>query len=362
MVADAESLERMIQLLRAAGTFAFDSEFIGEASYEPRLCLMQTATMEQVFLVDPLGEMDLLPLWELIADASVEKVVLAGQQDFIPAVARTGKPPANVLDVQIAAGFIHAEYPLSLTRLVERFVGVPLGKGLAFTHWDQRPLSPVQVRYAADDVRYLPAARKVIVDMLSQAGRLAWAHQECHAVLGDVSLYCPAPEDLYLRVRGRDRLWPRHLATLRELAIWRDRTAKAEDVPPRTLLKDQILVKLARRPVKCVEDLDAVSGLPRPVEEQYGQQIVEATARGLAAQRESWPEGEPEESPQMIQRSEDLWARIGLFCTERSMAPSLVTSRKDIVRALRLAAAGKANEHRLFSGWRKEFLGDVVIS
>ena len=154
MVATDAGLAEAIAHLRAEGSFAFDSEFIGERSYTPHLCLVQLATTRRVFIVDPLARLDLGPLWEvLLCSQEIEKIVLAGQQDFLPAVAHCGRPPAGVIDAQVAAGLVHCDYPLSLWRLVKEFVGVELGKGLTFTHWDNRPLSAVQLRYAADDVR-----------------------------------------------------------------------------------------------------------------------------------------------------------------------------------------------------------------
>jgi ribonuclease D len=352
----------MIDRLKEAGAFAFDSEFIGEATYEPRLCLLQAATAKRVYLVDPLAGLDLLGLWELVAHPAVEKIVLAGQQDFGPAVARTGRAPANILDVQIAAGFVHAEYPLSLGRLVERFVGVPLGKGLTFTHWDKRPLSAQQVRYAADDVRYLPAAREAIGQRLAELGRAAWAREECAAALEDMQLYRTAPEKLYLRVKGRERLWPRQLAALRELAILRDEAARRENVPARTLLRDSVLMALARHPARKLADLAAIKGLPRPVEHRYGREIMEATARALELPKEQYPPAsEPGEDPALREQVDAVWAALTLFCTERSLAPGLVASRKEVARAARAIATGEPTEDlRLFRGWRKELLGDFL--
>lgn len=361
LVTTGAGLAEMAAHLEAAGAFAFDSEFIGERSYEPLLCLVQVATPARVFLVDPLASLDLSALWELIVSPSIEKIVVAGQQDFGPAVQRTGRPPANILDVQIAAGFVQAEYPRSLAKLLAEFVGATLGKAHTFTHWDHRPLSAEQVRYAADDVRYLPAARDAVGKRLAELGRTAWAKEECAAALEDLAMYLPAPETLYQRVRGRDRLRPRELAILRELAIVRDQGARQENVPTRSWVKDSILAAMARHPARKPADLAAIKGLPRPVELRYGPRIVEATARAMALPESQWPTPEPYEGAAMEGRVDKFLADIARVCLERSIAPSLVASRKDVLRACLAARDGDlADPPRLLRGWRKELLGDLL--
>jgi ribonuclease D len=109
----AELLE-LLDRLRAAGSFAYDSEFIGELTYVPKLCLVQVATAERVSLIDPLEGLDLKPFWELVADPSVEKITHAGQQDVEPVVRHLGTEAKNVFDTQIACGFIGMAYPVAL--------------------------------------------------------------------------------------------------------------------------------------------------------------------------------------------------------------------------------------------------------
>src|SRR5215207_4779580 len=45
-------IEELIGHLRAVGRFAYDSEFIGELTYHPKLCVIQVATHERVALID----------------------------------------------------------------------------------------------------------------------------------------------------------------------------------------------------------------------------------------------------------------------------------------------------------------------
>ena len=79
LVNTPEQLSRLINSLREAGSFAYDSEFIGEQSYVPKLCLIQVGLAAQISLIDPLAKLDLTPFWEVVADPAVEKVVHAGQ-------------------------------------------------------------------------------------------------------------------------------------------------------------------------------------------------------------------------------------------------------------------------------------------
>lgn len=353
-------LGQFIEQARVAGRFAYDSEFIGELSYHPKLCLIQVATAERVALIDSLADIDLGPFWQLLADPAVEKIVHAGQQDLEPVHRLSGHTAANIFDTQIAAGFIGLPYPVGLSKLVREMTGVTLGKGCTFTHWDQRPLSNVQLRYAADDVRYLPALRDAIGQKLDQLHHAAWAAEECNAMC-DPSLYELDPSRDYLRLRGASALSPRGVAVLRELVIWREGAAQRHDSPPRAYLKDEILMELARRPVTTIAGLGQVRGLPRPVEATEGTSLVEAVQRGLAIPEPECPTIEQtEESPSDRFATDALWAAVQTWCHGRLIDPNLATSRQEVARFARGTRRGNGeNDTRLLRGWRRELLGNL---
>ena len=356
-------LSDLLAQLRATGSFAYDSEFIGELTYIPKLCLVQVATTDHVALIDPLAGIDLKPFWEIIADESVEKITHAGQQDVEPVIRHLGREAKNVFDTQIACGFIGMAYPVALAKLVSELVGAKLGKGLTFTHWDQRPLSHSQLRYAADDVRYLPALRHIIGQRLEAAGHLNWARQEFDAMC-DAKLYQFDPDTAYLRVRGATSLSPQGLAILRELVIWRDAMARSHDVPPRAFLKDEILIDLSRSPVKTVEKLSRVRGLPRPVEHAHGTEIIDATQRGLAVPPGKFPfTRHVEPSPTERFRADTLWAAAQCICAGKGIDTALVTSRQEVGEFLRHARDGRTpSKSPLLEGWRREALGDPLLA
>jgi ribonuclease D len=153
------------------------------------------------------------------------------------------------------------------------------------------------------------------------------------------------------------------LAVLRELTIWRDGVARKHDVPPRAYLKDEILLDLSRSPVKSIDKLGRVRGLPRPVEHEDGADIVAATMRGLATPAGDFPAGRTvEPSPVERFRVDALWAAAQVMCSGRSIDAALVTSRNEIGEFYRAVTNGDDLEAmHLFQGWRRDALGEPLL-
>ena len=363
LVTRQEELAELLQSLKSGGSFAYDSEFIGELTYLPKLCLIQAASSTRIALIDPLADLDLRPFWELVADPSVEKMVHAGLQDVEPVFRALGKPPANLFDTQIAAAFAGVGYPLSLSKLVLALVGAKLGKGLTFSHWDRRPLTDHQLRYAADDVRYLPAVRHEIGKRLAGDRHAAWAKEES-ASLADPALYVFDPKTQWMKIRGAGALPPLSQAILRELTLWRDRAAQSEDVPPRSLARDEILLDMARSPIDAVEDLNRVRGLPRPVEAKYGAGIVQATQTANSLPPDQWPDLPVyEPAPEEKFRADALFYAAQCLCAGQGIDPNLLTSRQEIGEFYRIHSSGQTPEDlRILRGWRRQAVGERLLA
>lgn len=362
LITTAAALDDLLKHLRDTGAFAYDSEFIGERSYEPLLCVVQVATTRRVALVDALAPgLDLTPLLAMLAEPSVEKVVHAGQQDMGHVVRRLDVSPARVFDVQVGAAFTGLPFPLALNRLVEEFVGVSLPKGLKFSQWDRRPLSARQLLYAANDVRYLPAARAALHERLERAGNIALADAECAAALCDASIYRFDPAQQAMRVKGIGSLRPKNLAVLHRLVTWRDQRAREADVPPRSYLADGVLASLARDPINSLDELTEISGLPRPVREQHGDEILALTLEALAvppAQRPGQTRFEESAAEEPI--VDKLWADVQARCQARGIDPAVTTSRKELSQVFCALRRGRDVNSRLTSGWRRDYLGDLL--
>ena len=355
-----EALADLCRSLRAAGRFALDTEFVGERTYLPRLCFVQVATEEFIALVDTLAFADLSPLWDLISDPSVGKVLHAAREDLRLAYYGSGKQlPQNIFDTQVAAGLIGLpSYPLSYARLAEALMGVKLSKAETRSEWDRRPLTPAQLEYARDDVRYLLPITDKINRMLEKLGRLGWLTEEMGR-FSEARTYETAPEQAYLRLRIGRGFTARPTALLRAVAAWRESEAAARDVPARTLLRDDVLVELAQRPPRRLTDFRRLRGFPETEEVSFGSPLLDALNAARALPEDALPEplsgSGPEETPRERALGDLLYGLGEALCLERHLAPELTLTKADALTLAR-GQSGAA----LLTGWRRQAVGEEL--
>ena len=184
IVTDPVGLRTCCDDVAASPHVGFDTEFVGEDTYVPHLCLIQVATANALYVLDPFDCGPLDEFWQLIADPSRLVVVHAGREEVRICQGAIGRPPANLFDLQIAAGLVGLGYPLGYGPLVGSVLKKRLSKGETLTDWRRRPLSQEQIRYAFDDVRDLLALWKRIDEKLTALGRSGWAKEEFAAFIG----------------------------------------------------------------------------------------------------------------------------------------------------------------------------------
>jgi len=364
LIRDQEPYVELIHHLRAKPMFAFDTEFIGEVTYFPKTCLVQVATEERVALIDPFAIRDLSAIWELVADPLRITIVHAGASDLSPVRRALGKEPEGVIDVQVAAAFLGMNYPASLAKLVERFAGHPLTKGHTFTDWDARPLSGQQLRYAADDVRYLPLLWLQMGRALEQAGRLPWAYRETIARLEDPHLF-DARIHMRRASRGYD-LNPAQEKLLEALCILRDKIALEVDQPHRATIPDGALLEMVRDRPETKAALTEVRGMPRPLVVRFGERILDAIRANPSEKTEWFAVRKRREDEQSLRERVDRMLAAGhARANELGIATTMALTRGDLERHSRrrrqLMERGE-EPPPVFDeqDWRNEALGDLV--
>ena len=355
------ALAEVCDHLGAAKVFGFDTEFIGESSYRPVLCLVQVATDERVELIDPMALEDLGPFWDLLADPAVEKICHAGDQDLAIAWQLGRKTPQNVFDCQTGAGFAGIKYPEAYSRLVEIVAGIKLEKGDTYSAWGRRPLSDSQFTYAVDDVLYLPEIHRFLQGRLESLGHTAWLREACHELCVKAATDVD-PKMIFARIKGVSRLGSRQLSVLRELTILREQMACERDVTARGMLKDETLLDLVVRGPETAEALLAIRSVPRDKAVRYGDQIIGAIKRGKALPPDQWPCLTPPLTTEARRLADIMYPASQLICLGQSVSPGVVTNKEQIEGLARLVSQGEdLSGHALMSGWTRECLGAPLL-
>lgn len=364
-VESAEQVDLIAKEARSHGIVGIDTEFLREKTYRARLCLLQISTRDGVYVLDPLDDsIDPRPVAELVGDDEVEVVVHAGRQDFEIFDQEWGIVPKRVFDTQVAAGFAGYGASLPYGRLVQEITGTELAKAESYTDWCKRPLTDKQMKYAANDVRYLIAIADRLKDELVAGGRIEWIADEM-AYLEDPALYRSPPEEAWRRVSGRGGLSGKQLATLREVAAWREEAAERRNIPRGWVVKDQSLVEVARRAPDSVAALKSIRGFPAKEAERSFSEIAAAIERARSAEPIS-PKKRP--SRTAITRARTLSGLADAIVRSRAeqagIATELVATRSEMEALLIDAFNGRVdeNDNRLLQGWRRSLAGDAVVA
>lgn len=363
MISTASDLAELVAHLRAAGRFAFDTEFVSEDTFEPILCLIQVATRDRLAVVDPLAIRDLSPFWDVVIDPAVEVVMHAAGEDLRICRLRTGKLPKRVYDVQIAAALVGFGYPLSLGNLVHQVLRISLPGGETRTDWRRRPLSDAQARYALDDVRHLLDVADWLQAQLKKLGRESWAEAEFSDFLGAIETR--AEEDRWRRLPGLHQLNRRGLEVARRLSEWRQNDARRANRPLRSVLRDDLLVAIAKRQPTARRDLEALRDFNRPHLLSRSNELLAVIAEALAVPPEQLPEPPArfEEPPGQAMVVSLLNAALSQSSAKAQVSAALVGGSNDLKSVLRWYIDGKPEAHRpsLLQGWREEVCGRTIL-
>jgi ribonuclease D len=359
IVTQPEELAACCEALASCSHFGFDTEFVGEETYHPRLCLVQVATPTRLFLIDPLTTGPLDAFWRLVVDPARTVIVHAGREEIRLCRLWTGQAPGNLFDLQLAAGLVGLTYPLGHATLVNQILRVHMAKGETLTEWRHRPLTPGQIRYAFDDVRYLLPVWERLSARLEKLGRTDWAREE-FARLATTATPDVQTNEKWRKLRGLGSLDRRRLAVVRALYQWREETAATTNRPLRSIIRDDLIVEIARRNPTRERDLQVVRGLPR----RDLAAIVEVVTHAHSLPPEECPAvaGREQDPSQVTLVGNVLMAVLGDLCARHGLAPNLVATTQDVKLLVRAHfAAEPPAESLLTTGWRsKHILPDLL--
>ncbi|RMH19722.1 MAG: ribonuclease D [Gammaproteobacteria bacterium] len=225
---------------------AIDTEFQRQNTYFPKLCLIQIASSTSVVCIDPFAITDTEPLCHLLQDPAITKVFHSCQQDLEVLFLYLDILPENLFDTQIAAQILGMGRQLGYANLVRELLSLELEKSQTRTDWTQRPLHPDQLQYAAEDVVPLYQIHDILHRKLVESDQLAELQQQVRERLNRED-YIVCASNGVKRLKGLNRVTGPARKLAKIMAVWREQQAIDQNRPRQWILKDGVLIALARQ-------------------------------------------------------------------------------------------------------------------
>ena len=267
-----------------AGDLEADSMF----HFKERICLIQMAAADIIYIIDPLAVSDMAPLKPVLENPDIQKVFHGADYDVRSLYRDFNISIQNLFDTELASRFLgYAE--TGLNAMIKQQFGIELEKKFQKKDWSQRPLPEEMITYAGDDVRYLIALHERLERELIEKGRMDWAVEEFQ----QIAAVRPEPSDhrpLFLRCKGAGRLDPKSLAVLEALLEMRLEKARQKDRPPFKVIGTSALLSLAQTRPKSMKKLAALNTLSRRQIQMYGPDILRAIKTGTSVPADQLPQ------------------------------------------------------------------------
>jgi ribonuclease D len=358
IVTTTASLADWATRLQSAPAIGLDTEFLRERTYRAELCLIQAATADDATCIDPLAEMSLTSLIPVLAGdpgTSPVKVMHASRQDVEVLFPLAGlvRP---VFDTQIAAALAGLPAQVGYGELVRRTLGVELAKSHTRTDWSRRPLSPEQVEYALDDVRYLLPLKTSLEEQLDKLNRLPWLAEEL-SLLADAQSFTVNPDEAWQRLKGLRGLDPGRTRLTRALAAWRERRAIDRNRPRGWILDDIALREIVMRVPRTADQLSQVPELPPGVVKSCAEELLSMIAEAEVPNPPPPVMSRPRPSPEQTALVRKLAALNQTVAQQLALSPEVLATRRDLEQL----AEGNRNVPVLH-GWRKTVIGEPLLA
>ena len=298
LVADEDSLGRLVGALAAHPVVAVDTESNSLHAYRERVCLIQFSTPAADYIVDPIKLQDLSALASFFANPDQQKVFHAAEYDLICLGRDYRFAFTNIFDTMSAARTLG--WPqVGLAAILDTQFGVTMSKKHQRADWKRRPLTSEQLDYARLDTHYLAALRERQLQALMAAGLWAEAQEEFERLARprlDTATTATDPNTFW-RVKGARELTPAQAAILQALFAYREQQAERIDRPPFKVMGEETLMELVRRAPRTPDQLQGLPGMTPDQIHRYAHGLLHAIQQGLdgPAQRAPHAEREPDE-------------------------------------------------------------------
>ncbi len=350
-------LARFCASIIVAPYCVIDTEFIRESTYYPELALIQIASGNQLGCIDPLAITEFAPLIELLLKKDLLKVFHSSSQDLEILFQKFGEVPSPVFDTQLAAAVLGYSNQISYADLVQQITGVALEKKHTRANWMHRPLSLDELGYAMDDVRYLSAVYQELNQELVSCKRSSWIEKDLRA-MSEAETYRVDKARLWKRLKGVQKLNGEKLQIVSDLCQWREELAQRHNRPRRWIVKDDVLIEIARRKPPDLESLARIQHMSDKTVSRHGDKLLEIIWQAEQRNSEQWPRHDKMKklNKQQLALGDCLMAMCRVIADKNQIAPATLATRKDIDTLIT-----DQKSSRLTQDWRFTLVGEQLL-
>ncbi|MCW9718193.1 ribonuclease D [Avibacterium sp. 21-599] len=356
------ALEEVCQRAREKSYVALDTEFIRTRTFYPKLGLIQLYDGEKVSLIDPLVIDDFSAFIALLADINVIKILHASKEDLEIFYHYFKQLPTPLIDTQVVSQFLGFGHSMGFASLIYHYFQLELDKGASRTDWLARPLSDVQLRYAAADVWYLLPLYEKMQQHLLQTPWQSAVQNECELLLEKISKPRD-PERAYFDIPNAWKLNEQALMALKLLAKWRLEEAIKRDVALNFIVKSEHLWLVAKHLPKHTSALLDLGLLPMEVRVN-GKKMLQLVEKAKRTPKEAYP------SP-IVRLVDEPRYRAGLKMLQQKLneiTPAelpieTISSKRGLESLMKWCWIKHQDPNDLpdlLKGWRKEF-GETLL-
>ena len=367
VITDNTALLEICNLAQQQSAVALDTEFMRVSTYFPKLGLIQLYDSERVSLIDPLAITDFSPFVALLSNPKVLKILHSCSEDLLVFLQKFDQLPRPMIDTQIMARFLGLGTSAGLAKLAEQYLNIEIDKAATRTNWIKRPLSDIQLQYAAGDVWYLLPLYHILEKELAKTPWEQAVRDDCELALSKThKLQERDSEKAYLDIPNVWKLNPLELSRLRILAQWRQNVGIERDLALSYIVKSDNLWKVAKNNPRNTSEMLEM-GLTENEVRVRGKKILQllAQARRISSNDYPKPIERISEDPRYKKTIRLLQEKVNSLMPE-GLTPEIVASKRTLEELIKWVWKYDCSQDKLpelLIGWRKpigEKLVDVI--
>lgn len=336
---DDIAVTEICEQLKCAQTVAVDTEFINSEADKcsgHKLCLIQMATDEAIFVIDPLN-CDVEALKDIFGNPEIKKIFHSAHMD-LEVLRMSGFVVDNYYDTQLAEMFLSTQREVSYQFLVQKYLNKSIAKGETLSDWSARPLSKKQMTYAANDVLYLKEIFLKQQTQLASLNRIGWLNEDLEHMRMHFCKEEESVEDL-------------EESTMHKLLKLREKMAEEKNIRPSDVVKNVTLHTLYRK------GFDAIKRSHLMKRHAHLKEFIEQAETSIKISKNSTNANFPGELLHM------LIVLLNICGNRNGICPTLIANKNNLKDFLKKYAENSEDYSsiKFMHGWRHEIFGQYTL-